>query len=376
MSRALATVCRITEINEIPNADFIVHMRISGGWNVVSNKSNKYNVGDLCVFIQADSLIPLSDPRFSFLEGVNVYEYTNPETQETEKFSRIRVMKLRKCLSEGLTIPFDPESFTGKGEGDDVTEDLNILYYERESYQMGDAKGDFPKHLISQTGLDRIQISPLAQYCDNSGKLRARECRTLLNRRFEEGRNSNSGKLPLRITEKIDGTSLTTLVIDGELSVSSREIERKDSESSLYWQTVRSTGLDKILLELSSGEFEYGFQGEIYGKGVQTNAYKLPDRRIGVYNVVRREKGANCRFTKLRFEDWPNELQKLSVPVLDDFIIPKLLDELFDSVNQLRSKLGDTRVEGIVVEIPDDNDPMYDEKIKILSTSYIIKHDS
>jgi len=62
--RKLATVVKITDIQPIVGADAIVVASVKG-WKVVV-KVNEYKVGDLAVYYEIDSFLPIR-PQFEFL---------------------------------------------------------------------------------------------------------------------------------------------------------------------------------------------------------------------------------------------------------------------------------------------------------------------
>ena len=90
MERKLASIQQIGSIDPIPGADFIVKARVMG-WDVVVKK-DEFQVGDLCVFFEVDSVLP---------DGKDWAEFMRPR-----KF-RVRTVRLRKVLSQGLALPLD-----------------------------------------------------------------------------------------------------------------------------------------------------------------------------------------------------------------------------------------------------------------------------
>ena len=64
MERKLATVVRISNIQPIAGADAIELASVKG-WKVVTRK-NEYQVGDLAVYYEIDSFLPVA-PQFEFL---------------------------------------------------------------------------------------------------------------------------------------------------------------------------------------------------------------------------------------------------------------------------------------------------------------------
>jgi len=64
--RKLASVQRIKDIQPIPNADNIEVATVLG-WHCVVRKG-EFKPGDLCVYFEIDSLLPMTDD-FSFMKN-------------------------------------------------------------------------------------------------------------------------------------------------------------------------------------------------------------------------------------------------------------------------------------------------------------------
>ena len=112
--RHLASIKTIRELHPIKGADRIERAVIDG-WDVVVKK-DEFKVGDPCVYVECDSILPVDNPNFAFLEG-----------------KRIKIKRLRGIYSYGIAFPVE-QLFTSKtfvndrgqaytlGEGDDVTD--------------------------------------------------------------------------------------------------------------------------------------------------------------------------------------------------------------------------------------------------------------
>ena len=85
--RKLASIQKIVDLQPIPKADRIEVATIQG-WQCVVKKG-EFQVGDLCVYFEIDSLLP-EKPVFEFMRD--------------RKF-RVRTIKLMKCVSMGLILP-------------------------------------------------------------------------------------------------------------------------------------------------------------------------------------------------------------------------------------------------------------------------------
>ncbi len=106
----LASVQKILNIEPIDGADMIEKATVLG-WSIVIKKG-EYKVGDFCTYIQIDTVVPEKE-YFDFLR---------------ERKYRVRTIKLRKQISQGLIVPLP----TGKWkEGDDVTDIIGVKKYEK-----------------------------------------------------------------------------------------------------------------------------------------------------------------------------------------------------------------------------------------------------
>ena len=217
-------------------------------------KKGEFAPGDLGVFLEIDS-IPLDTEVFRFLwlpkSGVS-----QGETIERPAKFRIRTMKLRGALSQGLLLPLAELNLENAQEGEDVTGVLGVEKYEPPAPQgMGDFRAQFPA-FIPKTDEMRVQSVPEV---------------------LDELRG-----LPYVATLKYDGTS-STFVFDprrNEFHACGRNFSLQDGEN-FYWRAARKYNLEEILR--SSPNF--AIQGEICGPGIQKNRLNLKDVSLFVFNV-------------------------------------------------------------------------------------------
>ena len=117
-------VVRIEEILPHNGADTLGIVYIGGYQCVV--KKDAYKVGDLALYIQPDTIVPVH-PAFAFLWADREWSDGEP----TARRRRITVRRFRKEWSEGLLIPiseFDWKVYPY--EGKDVAELLGFTHYE------------------------------------------------------------------------------------------------------------------------------------------------------------------------------------------------------------------------------------------------------
>jgi RNA ligase (TIGR02306 family) len=205
--RKLARVVKIDSLHPIEGADRI-ELAFIGGWQVVVQKG-LYEVGHLTVYFEVDSMLPTDNPAFADLTKLSsklLFEVNG------KGYARIRTMKLRKQLSQGYCVPLEqlPEvTEIGNVQVDqDLTKLLGILKYEKpEEKSLNNTGGGdvtqrvktFPS-FIPKTDQNRVQnIVPRYLQSVGSGEL------------FEK-------------SFKLDGSSMTTWIKQGELGVASRNV--------------------------------------------------------------------------------------------------------------------------------------------------------
>lgn len=156
--RKLATIRKITELNPIPKADAIEVATVDG-WKAVVKKGD-FKVGDLAIYLEVDSWVPYELAPF-------LSKDKEPKEYNGVKGERLRTIKLRGQLSQGLLLPIDvaynedpPDYDHVFLEGDDVTELLGIQKWERPvpAQLAGLMKGSFPS-FIPKTDQERCLSS-------------------------------------------------------------------------------------------------------------------------------------------------------------------------------------------------------------------------
>ena len=256
MTRKLASIAEITHIKPIEGADAIECAIVNGGWLVVVKKG-EYKVGDVAIYLEIDSWVPHELAPF-LSKGEEPREYNGV------KGERLRTIRLRGQISQGLLLPIDEDSpmWYGRFVGDDVTETLGIQKWEPPipSQLQGTMRGNFP-HFIPKTDQER--------------------CQNLRKDIFETHKDD-----VYEVTIKLDGSSMTVYVKDGEVGVCSRNIDLVETEGNTFWKSAREQNIVDTLLELSAekGE-EYAIQGELIGEGIQGNPEKLTGHKFFLFDI-------------------------------------------------------------------------------------------
>lgn len=248
--RKMASIRRIDNIQSIPGADAI-EVATVGGWQVVIKKG-EFAVGDLAVYCEIDSWIP-NDLAPFLSKGSEPREYNGVRGE------RLRTVKLRGQVSQGLLLPLEPTCADIESrlfEGLDVSAPLNIQKWEAPipASLAGDVRGPFP-NFIPKTDQERIQN---------------------LTQEFDTWNG-----LEWEVTEKLDGSSMTVYHKDGDFGVCSRNWNLADSQGNSMWQQARKYNLEQVLAQ----EGNYAVQGEIIGEGIQGNPYKIRGQDFFVFDV-------------------------------------------------------------------------------------------
>ena len=280
IERKLASVVKITDIQPIGGADAIVVASVRG-WKVVVKK-NEFKVGDLAVYFEIDSFLPIR-PQFEFLR-----KSSYKRMGFIEGF-RLKTIRLRGQISQGLLTPI-PEGIVDPKEGDDLTEALDVVKYEPPipAQLAGKIKGTFPS-FIPKTDETRIQ-------------------------NFE----SEFNFLPLGervyVTEKLDGTSFTCYFNDGVFGVCGRNWELTETADNSLWRMAN-------MLELKEKLTKYGkniaLQGELIGAGINGNLYGLSDHKLFFFTGYDIDKGRRMFFDELEWLLFRFEVPM--VPVLEKY---------------------------------------------------------
>lgn len=259
--RKLATIRKIDALTPITGADAIECAHV-GGWKVVVKKG-EYIAGDLAVYIEIDSWVPTT--LAPFLSKGNY-----PRVYNEVEGERLRTVKLRGQVSQGLLLlihTLDAFDLTDCGDtvypknlvaGDDVSEVLGIQKWEPPlEFMSSDAKGAFPSR-IPKTDQERIQnlSSELAEWMTQD--------------------------LTWEVTEKLEGSSMTAYLIDGEFGVCSRNLNLKPNPDATFWKTAIDAGLEAAMRKFGDN---IALQGELVGEGIQGNIYKLKGTHFYVYDI-------------------------------------------------------------------------------------------
>ena len=360
--RVLASVQRVIGLAPIAGADRIECATVLG-WQCVVLKKDDFQVGELAVYIEIDSKVP-ERPEFEFLR---------------ERKFRVRTIKLKKQISQGLLLPLSilPEGIYK--EGNDVSDLLGVTKYDPEGDKerklledkmamsnnkvhkflgrypwyrklfFRPKKGGFPK-FISKTDETRIQNIPhIVKY----------EKDTI----FIE-------------TEKLDGQSGTYFLIKNPrkipffgkkyiFGVCSRNLHLPKQNNSSYWTIARQYNIEKVLTSLIGDEKFVVLQGEILGEGIQENRYKVEGYDFYAFNL----KYPNKKIDSVSASKLLSVLGIKFVPILStDFKLKATVAEMVEH-STANSVLLPILREGVVIRNYDK-----DVSFKVVSPTFLLKN--
>lgn len=341
--RKLATIRSIAAIEPIEGAEAI-EVAVVDGWKVVVKKG-EYTAGDLAVYLEIDSWVPTALAPFLTKAG------HFPKVFEGVEGERLRTIKLRGQISQGLLLPIDknleakigprPTPWFSDLEGLDVTEQLGIIKWERpmNAQLAGMARGNFPT-LVPKTDQERIQN---------------------LTRSFEKYQQDTWS-----VTEKLDGSSCTFYLDDEDVfHVCSRNLDLKEDEANSFWKVARKFQIEDIMRR----NFMKGMaiQGEMIGEGIQGNQYKT-QLDFYVYDMYNTHTAQYILPVQLKAAC--ERLGLKHVPILSESTDIK--DQTIQSIlaiAQDKSVLNGSEREGIVFK----SNSVHDRSFKAISNKWLLK---
>ena len=351
----LSSVQKILKLEPIEDADLIEKATVLG-WEIVVKKG-EHKVGDLCSYIQIDTVVP-ELPEYEFLR---------------ERKFRVRTIKLRKQISQGLIVPLPNGKWK---EGDDITEVLGVKKYEKpnnnpERYEKPRmpkkwykkwiylfkynflykafpklqrlSRSPFPKHLVSVTDEERIQNIPqvLTQY---------------------------AGKTFV-VSYKLDGSSITIIHSKvfgkSKFRICSRRFELHDKKNDWY-RVFTNTDFKYEVLKLVN-QFKTNdviVQGEAIGK-FNGNHHNLQSEQIRLFNIYVNGK----RLNQKEFIEVCHKNNIPHCPMYKETVLNHTLPEILKE-SEIKDLLNpNVDVEGLVWRCVEDN-----MSFKVINNKYLLKN--
>lgn len=225
-----------------PNADTLSIAEIYGYTCVVRTKD--FEGVSAGAYIPPDSLVPADRPEFAFLK----------DKAKHDGKARIKVVRLRGVVSQGLLLPGKP----GWEIGGDVAAELGVVHYD-------------PPLPLSTSGEDEEAPPGQRPAYDVEHWRRYREI-------------LSPGE-PVLVTEKVHGTSARYCFVEDRLRAGSRSTWKKKDEKSAWW---RAAGAHPEVEAFCRANPDLTVYAEVYGH-VQDLKYgtKPGEVRIAVFDLLR-----------------------------------------------------------------------------------------
>ena len=404
--RELVYIARITEVKPIEGKDRVECAVVNGGWTCMVQKG-AFEVNDLGIYHEIDSLCPSSNEVYAFLE---------------KRKYRIQTQKFGSFYSQGLLMPAADFGWVYNKEGDCIvadskqykegdflTEDLGVKHYEYEETKKKTSSGDKYKKMAARH--PKLFRNPVIKwiYKKNWGKKflfiffgkKKDKIATHFPTHFpyihktDQERCENmtwvlNDKTPFIVTEKCDGSSGTfilerkrgVLKSGYEFYVCSRNVRQltPDQQSyyddNHYWEVAKKYDIENKLRQFleENEDIEYVcWQGEVCAPPIQKNPHKLKETHLFLFHMTDSKNGRwDIRDAVKLWEKYDME----HVPIVDEnYILPDDFEEFKQTADgEYRPEVceGNTgcRREGYVYY--KTTDPNF--SFKNVSREYLAKH--
>lgn len=273
-----------------PNADNL-EIALVDGWKCIVKKGD-FKAGDRVIYFEIDSLLPIT-PQFEFLRK---YAYVNkswmPKELGVSDGFRIKTIKLRGEISQGLVVPV-PKDLELTDDSYDLTEHFKVLKYEvplskefASHFELGSG-GKFPS-FFPKTEETRIQ-NKFSEVQENK------------NRMFEVTRKYHGMSISFyaKLADDLTFFERTKLTLANwfgfsmkpiyRYGVCSHNVELKlNCIGNTFVDFANNSGIMQMLANYveSNPELpEIALQGEICGPGIQDNHHGLDEITVYVFNI-------------------------------------------------------------------------------------------
>lgn len=346
-TRELCYVVRVTDVLDLEGVNNQV--AIVNGWQVFV-KRDEFKPGDLAVYFEIDSKVPELE-CFEFLRKYNF-------KVKTQRFVKGRV------LSQGLVIKPADLGLENVAEGQFLTKELGVTYYDPEDNMRKASNEELIKTKVEKRlehWCKKYKFLSKFKFIVNwvkksiERKIRKTQKKKKTSSTFpshfpyihksDEERVENmpwilENKEPWLKTLKIDGTSSTYILerLRGknkfEFYVLSRNVRQETPdqkcyhESNVYWEMAEKYQIKDFLkaqLDLHP-EWKYVcLQGETAGPNVQGNPHGLKELQLFGFNFI---DSAGGRWNSVKARDYVARWGIQWVPIIDEnYILPDTMEE-------------------------------------------------
>lgn len=290
MSQLIVEICRVSRIEDHPNADKMKIATVKGWKTAIrfSPETGKaeFEEGDLCIYFPPDTIMPLElanspdDPEIPGRLGIIQYLKSLPkkygEAERLNKGGRVAATRLCGIPSYGVIVPIEPEKGDNPKwkEGDNVAEHFGVTKWEPPIKCVdGDAERPHPC-FHAYTDIESFGNFPDV---------------------LVEGEE-------VVITEKIHGKNARIgLILDADekgnaswvVMAGSHAIRRKEVDAhgrlSDYWRVITPeirALLERVVKEFPGEKKGVILFGEIYGPGVQDMPYGVKELSFRAFDIA------------------------------------------------------------------------------------------
>ena len=362
MERKLASIQIINDLKPIEGKDRILQASILG-WSLIVGKDD-FKVGDKCVYIEVDSVLDPNNPVFE---------------QARKRSNRIKTIKMAGIYSQGIAYPLSAFSMNPDrySVGDDVTDILGIKKYDpqaEEELKLNKTTKEikkYPQFLMRWSWFRKLVLPSKRQQrgfpmqISKTDEVRIQTIPEVL-----------KNKEPTIVTEKIDGQSLSALLVKNktwygktkyEFILCSRNLRLWTKDHSNYWQMAEKYNLEKTLKNMIGDNEWVAIQGECYGASIQSNPYKMNNKELRIFNVIY----PSGRLGSIEAKEICDKNNLLFVPILDvNYILPDTVDEMLKYATAKSTINPNVLREGVVIRSMDGK-----YSFKAVSPEYLIKHE-
>ncbi len=323
MSKLIVEVVKIEKIHKHPNADRLAIASIKG-WNCIVGLF-QYKVGDLVIFCPIDSIIPediIEKYKLEYLKG----------------HGRVRTVKLRKCISQGLILDIPKPMGSSWKEGLDVATMLGITKYEVKapSYQKHDKK---PTKRKLNPAFDKYtDIDNIKNY-----KQIFKEGDLVVITEKIHGTNFRAGCLP-RYKGNLWGRIKAYFFGKYEFVYGSHRVQITGHKNrncyygeDVYGRIAKKYNLAEIIPE------DCIVYGEIYGKGIQDLTYGLDDIDLVVFDV-------KSQGEYLNWEELEIFCDRFNLPMVPVLYIGKYSDKIKEECTETKLTITNDSIFPVKVE--------------------------
>jgi RNA ligase (TIGR02306 family) len=251
---AQTEIVKIQALTPIDGADRIELAHVLG-WQCIVKKG-QFRVGDLAIYVNIDSKVPQTE-YFEFMAA---------------KSYRVKTMKMRGVISQGLLLPTKEFQCETAREGASVDDKVGVTRYSKEDNDPRDSGGSrdnryrkpFPHHIVSRT--DEVRVQNVSRMAQSKGVWWA--------------------------SYKMDGSSITLIHqrkwwFWHKIRICSRNFELVKDDGNQFHSAVRNSKMEDVVLSLVK-HFKTDrivVQGEAVGPNFNGNWHGLHESKILLFNI-------------------------------------------------------------------------------------------